>query len=1034
MQKRIYNIGRASAGRCLIAAALLAAAAFAGCTPASPENNDNDKPGKELSGSDISINVSGSGAIGDYTTKAASSPRQRYTVQGNLTCSNASENETFEVIIMPNEVPSGFQPATRASYGAISGDTGNKSQAIRWDEGDKISVFSDEATHDAKYTNSGSLNQIAYCNYDIKEEPAAQGGFKATASPVAGAPFNGRGLQWSAGKAHRFIGIWPPVDTLARLKTARIAKEGTQDQLSLTFPVCYTAEQKAYDASSSSSSGENVYSVDLSKVMMYSGYSVSAENAKAGTDVDLLFRPAFTSLEFSLKKKTDDKTMKVQWVEVKSQENYLASNSEENFSGTILHGVNAAGNTETSFQLDPVDLTDGICSKSVRVEFYNGNDKVQPELTTDKATRFCILALPHQIGTLTIFIDLEVGGVPVTRQLDLRILKNGVSEWINVPACSKVIINNLAIPTSVDKGLEPKPFSVSPIKTVTFSSGNLQAKKNAGSTLISAAYQWRFSPTQYSVIADNGSNTNIPTTNAAESDWIDLFGWSGEYNNNRSAWGVRASNRLLLSYYRGPYANWDINTNFTAALNTGWGLLSKNEIEYLLGNVLSPAPSEYRTNADKKASLATVGEVKGIVILPDDWTLPNHCSFTPIASDYTTNTYSTAGAPGTSGSWTQMERAGAVFLPMAGYTSADSGTDTYYPDVLQYQISTSINDESYLALTVNSSGKIAANQTISNNEGSAVRLVKAPYITTPIDYTGPGVTPASHLFTVLSNGTKVQFTTSNLMWDAGNKQFRLMDNPWSIIEASGTSIGTRSINEDIGLFKWAASGEQNLWPWTTKTNSTEFGPNKRFFATRIDGYYWDWGDNVVYDAQGDQMTAPRQQSRLRTLESREWMYLLFERTCANRFEFAKVNDIGGLVIFSDDYTHPSNVIAIKYANKKLSEIYHDLNRVWSRMVNNYTIEQFGYMAAAGAVFLPGAGYTSDETGNMVTYTGSTTVDNRPELFYWTSTPKVGDASQAMPFTSFYFDPTEQNGIDRNASMSVRLVYHKGYEGIALTEN
>ena len=51
-------------------------------------------------------------------------------------------------------------------------------------------------------------------------------------------------------------------------------------------------------------------------------------------------------------------------------------------------------------------------------------------------------------------------------------------------------------------------------------------------------------------------------------------------------------------------------------------------------------------------------EVPGLVLLPDEWTLPEGLSFTAQPADYTTNTY-------TAGQWSEMEAAGAVFLPAA---------------------------------------------------------------------------------------------------------------------------------------------------------------------------------------------------------------------------------------------------------------------------------------------------------------------------------------------------------------------------------
>ena len=68
--------------------------------------------------------------------------------------------------------------------------------------------------------------------------------------------------------------------------------------------------------------------------------------------------------------------------------------------------------------------------------------------------------------------------------------------------------------------------------------------------------------------------------------------------------------------------------------------------------------------------------VFGLIILPDDWTLPSGCSFdySMYSEDWIDNEYTMA-------QWAQMEAAGAVFLPSNYYrvgTSVYADDDTYY--------------------------------------------------------------------------------------------------------------------------------------------------------------------------------------------------------------------------------------------------------------------------------------------------------------------------------------------------------------------
>ena len=84
--------------------------------------------------------------------------------------------------------------------------------------------------------------------------------------------------------------------------------------------------------------------------------------------------------------------------------------------------------------------------------------------------------------------------------------------------------------------------------------------------------------------------------------------------------------------------------------NETWYTLSAEEWDYLLNT---------RTNAANLKGLAVVNDIKGYILLPDNWTTPLILTFTPTPNDYTTNVY-------TLGDWELMEAAGAVFLPAAG--------------------------------------------------------------------------------------------------------------------------------------------------------------------------------------------------------------------------------------------------------------------------------------------------------------------------------------------------------------------------------
>ena len=169
-------------------------------------------------------------------------------------------------------------------------------------------------------------------------------------------------------------------------------------------------------------------------------------------------------------------------------------------------------------------------------------------------------------------------------------------------------------------------------KQVWFSKGNLQYQASTNT--------WRFAENQYDYVGS--ANSNISST---YSGWIDLFGWG------------TGNNPTLISTDNADYdtfVDWASNAISNGGNATHqWRTLTISEWYYLLYT---------RTNASSKLGTGNINGVGGLIILPDNWTLPSGCSFTAgFASgwDWTHNSY-------TLPQWVQMEDAGAVFLPAAG--------------------------------------------------------------------------------------------------------------------------------------------------------------------------------------------------------------------------------------------------------------------------------------------------------------------------------------------------------------------------------
>ena len=229
--------------------------------------------------------------------------------------------------------------------------------------------------------------------------------------------------------------------------------------------------------------------------------------------------------------------------------------------------------------------------------------------------------------------------------------------------CDKESISPI-LPDSpiIPDGALPGLFSVSATKQVHFSQGNLQYQASTN-TWRFAEHQYDYVGTQtaddYGYYGGNVSGSDNHSISSTYNGWIDLFGWGTGSNPTLSS-----SNQEDY----GTFVDWGCN----AIINGGntanrWRTLTQAEWDYLLNT---------RTDASSKRGTGNINGVGGLIILPDSWTLPSECSFTSGFAtdnpnnypDWTHNSYTLA-------QWAQMEAAGAVFLPAAGFRL---GTNVYY--------------------------------------------------------------------------------------------------------------------------------------------------------------------------------------------------------------------------------------------------------------------------------------------------------------------------------------------------------------------
>lgn len=202
-------------------------------------------------------------------------------------------------------------------------------------------------------------------------------------------------------------------------------------------------------------------------------------------------------------------------------------------------------------------------------------------------------------------------------------------------------------------------FNIGAAQEAIISQGNLQAV----TTDSWSSYTWKFAANQYDVV----ESANV-STDYAGSSTVSLFGYgTSGHSNGQTCYNPNSTSTSATDYLSGSLdaatEDWGYNaiTNGGNVVNYGWRTPTATEGDYLFAN---------NTNG-----LATIdGTHTGIVILPNNWSLPDGCSFTAgYGSGYTTNTYTIA-------QWRKMEANGAIFLPWTGYRNGTNYNTSNYID------------------------------------------------------------------------------------------------------------------------------------------------------------------------------------------------------------------------------------------------------------------------------------------------------------------------------------------------------------------
>lgn len=252
---------------------------------------------------------------------------------------------------------------------------------------------------------------------------------------------------------------------------------------------------------------------------------------------------------------------------------------------------------------------------------------------------------------------------------------------VDVPAIHNNDLHKLTVDMSNEIPYEPL-YSVGANKKVEFAPGNLQYKALTDT--------WRFGENQYQYVGGSGDNdvhygnvtgSSNDNPSATYDGWIDLFLWgaSGWYNldrdplsvlfrpwdvrENLSSYGVTTNDNNIYGIgpsldnpvspdIAGTKYDWGVYnaiynpSTLSTDLADTWRTPTEPEMRYLM---------EERPGASSLYGKGRIGDVWGLILLPDIWLAPQGLTFDPNDE----NTY-------TVDQWARMEAQGALFFPCAG--------------------------------------------------------------------------------------------------------------------------------------------------------------------------------------------------------------------------------------------------------------------------------------------------------------------------------------------------------------------------------
>ena len=202
-------------------------------------------------------------------------------------------------------------------------------------------------------------------------------------------------------------------------------------------------------------------------------------------------------------------------------------------------------------------------------------------------------------------------------------------------------------------------------------------------------------------------------------------------------------------------------------------------------------------------------------------------------------------------------------------------------------------------------------------------------------------------------------STDKVYFSKGNLQYTKSTGIWSFMDHQYDYYATYSADA-WDKFGWSTSA--TTYGMSTSTSNDDYSGN-----------FVDWGATMG--------------TGWFTLSKAEWEYLFNTRSASTvggtsngRYAKAKVNDVQGIILFPDTYTHPDGVTAPTGVNATDDTGWNG---------NSYTVADWTKMESAGCVFLPAAGYRN---GSSMVWLG--TNGN-----YWCATRKDAENAYGVDFSS-----------------------------------